>query len=381
MNSYVVPILYGIIFFPIVALFFTFPYMIYQYRKYGSIPPVRVLIVYSFILYLICAYFLVILPLPSIEYVASLKTPTYQLMPFNFINDFIKNTSFNISDAYTYLLILKEPIFYQAIYNTLLFLPFGVYLRYYFKCSFKKTIFYSFLLSLFFELTQLTGLYFIYPRSYRLFDVDDLIINTFGGFVGFYFSSLISKIFPSRDEIDNKAYLEGNTIPLFRRLFAFLLDYFVFFIFTFLCTGFIRSFINIKYSIIYYICMILYYIVYPYMSNGYTIGKKFFKIKIVSLDEKLSIDQIIVRYGLMYFLVFKIPSMLLKYLNSNFLIKILKSKSEFIYLFTSIFLFLFVCYLIKRIHDIGEGKLLIYEKLSRTKNVNMIESIQENNEK
>ena len=146
MNSYVVPILYGIIFFPIVALFFTFPYMIYQYRKYGSIPPVRVLIVYSFILYLICAYFLVILPLPSIEYVASLKTPTYQLMPFNFINDFIKNTSFNISDAYTYLLILKEPIFYQAIYNTLLFLPFGVYLRYYFKCSFKKTIFYSFLL-------------------------------------------------------------------------------------------------------------------------------------------------------------------------------------------------------------------------------------------
>ena len=35
-----------------------------------------------------------------------------------------------------------------------------------------KNIF-SFLLSLFFEVTQLTGLYFLYPGSYRLFDVDD----------------------------------------------------------------------------------------------------------------------------------------------------------------------------------------------------------------
>ena len=31
-----------------------------------------------------------------------------------------------------------------------------------------------------FELTQLSGLYFIYPRSYRLADVNDLINNTVG---------------------------------------------------------------------------------------------------------------------------------------------------------------------------------------------------------
>ena len=56
-------------------------------------------------------------------------------------------------------------------------MPFGVYLRYYFCYHWRKTLQLSFLLSLFFELTQLSGLYFVYPGSYRLFDVDDLIVN------------------------------------------------------------------------------------------------------------------------------------------------------------------------------------------------------------
>ena len=57
----------AIILFPLVALVFTIPYIIYQYHKYGSINSYRSLVVYSFLLYLMVAYFLVILPLPSIE--------------------------------------------------------------------------------------------------------------------------------------------------------------------------------------------------------------------------------------------------------------------------------------------------------------------------
>ncbi len=45
----------------------------------------------------------------------------------------------------------------------LLVLPFGVYLRYYFKCSFfKKTVLASFYCHYFFELTQLSGLLFLF---------------------------------------------------------------------------------------------------------------------------------------------------------------------------------------------------------------------------
>ena len=57
----------AVFFFPLIALLFTLPYVLYNYRKYGSVFSVRILIVYSFVLYMLCVFFLVILPLPSIE--------------------------------------------------------------------------------------------------------------------------------------------------------------------------------------------------------------------------------------------------------------------------------------------------------------------------
>ena len=66
-------------------------------------------------------------------------------------------------------------------FNVLMLIPFGMYLRYYFKCGFKKTILLTALFSFFLELTQLSGLYFLYPGPYRLADVDDIIQNTTGG--------------------------------------------------------------------------------------------------------------------------------------------------------------------------------------------------------
>ena len=176
MSAYKLPIATAFIFFPIIAFVFTLPFLIYQYRKYGSIPFLRSVIFYSFILYLLCAYFLVILPLPTIDEVKNLTTETTQLVPFDFIRQLSNTISFHWNELSSYLTIIKSPTFYIAAFNILLTLPFGVYLRYYFECKWHKIILYGFLLSLFFELTQLTGLYGIYPRPYRLFDVDDLIV-------------------------------------------------------------------------------------------------------------------------------------------------------------------------------------------------------------
>ena len=81
MSAYKIPITTAFIFFPLIAFVFTLPFLIYQYRTYGSIPFLRSTIFYSFILYLLCTYFLVILPLPSIEEVKMLTTPTTQLIP------------------------------------------------------------------------------------------------------------------------------------------------------------------------------------------------------------------------------------------------------------------------------------------------------------
>lgn len=226
MNQYLQVIEQAAIIFPIVALLITLPYLIYNYRKRGSVMSLRVVIVYSFILYLLCCYFLVILPLPSQEYVASLTGPTSQLIPFTFVADIVCEAhlaaSGGLDDAIKSILVNRA--FYQVIMNLLMFVPLGIYLRYYFHFSFKKTVFISFLISLFFELTQLSGLYFIYPRGYRLFDVDDLMINTVGGVVGYLLAGPLTKLLPSRADIDQASYRRSQKVSLLRRLVALFCD-------------------------------------------------------------------------------------------------------------------------------------------------------------
>ena len=86
--SYLYALKMGILVFPILALIFTFPFILNQYHKYGSISRLRVLIIYSFILYMICIYFLVILPLPNRDDVT--HSAGINLCPLAFIGDFFK---------------------------------------------------------------------------------------------------------------------------------------------------------------------------------------------------------------------------------------------------------------------------------------------------
>ena len=60
-------IYWGLLIFPLIAAVFTLPYALYQYNKYGSVSKLRTLIIYSFILYMLIAFFMVCLPLPDWE--------------------------------------------------------------------------------------------------------------------------------------------------------------------------------------------------------------------------------------------------------------------------------------------------------------------------
>lgn len=271
--SYIESIKTALFTFPVIAFLFTIPFILSQYHKYGSIHKLRVLIVYSFILYMITVYFLVILPLPKLSEVTNKMTNMMQLVPFSFISDFIHETSFVITNPSTYLRALKEPCFYTVVFNIFMTVPFGMYLRYYFKCSLKKVAIFSFLLSLFFEITQLTGLYFIYPGPYRLFDVDDLIVNTFGGVLGYYLMGFFRKLLPSREKIDEDSYQAGEVVSGLRRITIFSLDFFLFIIITFVFCFFFRG------SYTKYICFVIYYGVIPLILHGRTIGSKFLNVK------------------------------------------------------------------------------------------------------
>lgn len=271
--SYLISIKTAVIVFPIVALFFTIPFILQQYHRYGSIHKFRVLIIYSFILYVLTMYFLVILPLPSKEEVANLSGEVVQFIPFSFIGDIICETHFSISDPTSFVSLVSHPSFYTTIFNVVMTIPFGVYLRYYFKCSFKKTVLFTFLLSLFFEFTQVTGLYGIYPRPYRLCDVDDLITNTFGGICGYWLAHYLQKYLPSRARLDQDALDEGKKVSGLRRICLFLSDSF-FFLFTYFVLE-----IFVDFSYLFWLYFVIYFAVIPTFLNGQTLVGRFLNVR------------------------------------------------------------------------------------------------------
>lgn len=353
----------ALITFPFIAFLITLPYVLKEYHKYGSVYWYRALIIYSFILYLLTAYFLVILPLPSREEVMALTTPTTQLIPFNFITDFINNSGFVLNDFSTYITALKSSQFIVPVFNIILTIPFGAYLHYYFKFSFKKTVLWSFLLSLFFELTQVTGLYFIYPRGYRLFDVDDLILNTFGGFVGYFVGSLLLKFLPDREEIDDTAKALGRKVSIIRRSLAYCLDWFIATIIFVIINTIFNFSTNFSYYLIF---MVAYFILLPYLFKGQTLGCKFLKIKIVSTkSEKLSLLQMILRTALFYLGYVVLPIILL-IICSNIISYL--SDTILVYSVLLVLLFIFIYYVIC-FFKLAVSKKIFYEKWSKTRMV------------
>lgn len=271
--SYFVSIKTAILVFPLIALLFSVPFVLHQYHKYGSINPLRFLIVYSFILYMITIYFLVILPLPNRDEVV-FKPNMVKLITFGFIKDIMNESSFVLNNPATYIKALKEPCFYTVVFNILMTIPFGMYLRYYFKCNLKKTAWISFLLSLFFELTQITGLYFIYSHPYRVFDVDDLIMNTLGGIIGYFIMGIIDNFLPTRDDIDKESFKDGETVSGFRRITVFVFDLLIYLFITTFVSLFVRT------SYLSSIAFIIYYVIYPYFKNGETLGSGFLGVRL-----------------------------------------------------------------------------------------------------
>lgn len=352
MEVYLESIKTAFLIFPFLAFLITLPYLLLQYHKYGSVPLIRSSIVYTFILYLLTAYFLVILPLPSKEEVLMMPTKIPQLIPFDFVGDFVeafKETSGVLS-------FLKSPIVYTTLFNIAITIPFGIYLRYYFKKKWYTTIIYTFLLSLYFEITQLTGLYGLYPKAYRLFDVDDLIINTLGGLIGYLITPIVTIFLPDRDKIDKLSYKRGKVVSIYRHFLAFLIDIFIFTTIMFI----ILALLNFNDFVLPLIIMTaIYYVILPTITS-HTLGKYLVKIKLESKNKhkhlSIFIRQVILYFGIVFGPIIFIE--LNQYINGLItLFYILFT----IYAYFEIFLKFF-----------GRKKTLIYERLTKTENISTV---------
>ena len=278
MQNYITALLIAALVFPILAFILTIPFMILQYHKYGAITIKKTLIIFSFIFYLLCVLCLAILPLPSLDIVSSSKRPWYNLKLFEFISEMNASNVLDIKDPRTYISIFTTNKILEPLFNILLTVPLGIYLRYYFKKGWFTTILYSFLLSLFLEVTQLSGLYYIYPRPYRLFDVNDLFNNTLGGLLGFILTPLFSFFLPTRDQLDEESLRRSKDVSFTRRFIGYLIDMILLF--------FILAICPIQFRFINTLIIGLYFSLSTFIFNGFTFGKFIVHIKLTNPKKK-----------------------------------------------------------------------------------------------
>lgn len=385
MQAYLQPIRSAVYLFPFVALVFTLPYMAVQYRRYGAILALRTVIVYSFILYLMCAYLLTILPLPSRETVEGLTSPTLQLIPFYQLWDLWQSTGFVPWDPSTYRALLLSRNFFQMVANVVMFVPLGVYLRYFFARNARQVLRIALCISLFFELTQLTGLFFIYPRPYRLADVDDLITNTLGAMLGYLLAPLLTKPLPSRERMDAVAYRRGTYVSFTRRAFAALIDacmmLLLALVWLLLDTGLRRLLLGRDsqhllwlLGIGYLACIALYFILGEWLWRGQTLGKRLLHIRLVDLRTggRPRLWQCALRYGILYLVIMPQPLYVVLLALHAF-----ENPHQRLVLGIAILLLLMVYvlfWLLVLIHAFTRSIQLLHDKLSQTRNISTVQA-------
>jgi glycopeptide antibiotics resistance protein len=113
--------------------------------------------------------------------------------------------------------LLRDPAFLQIALNVLLFVPLGYFLRVILRRGVVVATLAGLAVSLLIELTQRTGVWNLYDCAYRLFDVDDLLVNTLGATVG----SLVSMLVVRRRRPD---VVLPTTITIGRRVTGLVCD-------------------------------------------------------------------------------------------------------------------------------------------------------------
>lgn len=134
------------------------------------------------------------------------STVTFQYIPFYFFGDWIDHYHANGMD-WRLLNSMKLTFF-----NFILLLPLGVYLVVIFGIkNMKSAITILFLTTLLIESYQVLFSYFGLIRS-RIFDVDDIMLNSLGGMLGFLITLLSVKVINKMRVNRSSPYLCVNSL-------------------------------------------------------------------------------------------------------------------------------------------------------------------------
>jgi glycopeptide antibiotics resistance protein len=171
----------------VLAVLLLVPFIYRTYRRRGELGLGASVVAFGFLVYGIALVAYTMLPLPPLDaaWCATHTRFTHaQVDPVAIVADIRKFPG-----------VLRNPAVQQGVFNVVLFLPLGAYLRLYLQRRGVPTVVLTgFAVSLLIECTQLTGNWFLFPCPYRLFDVDDLITNTLGTALGVLGAPLLRRL-------------------------------------------------------------------------------------------------------------------------------------------------------------------------------------------
>ncbi|MCA1189011.1 MULTISPECIES: VanZ family protein [unclassified Saccharopolyspora] len=221
-DAYLLPIRTAAVLFPLLAFVLLVPVAVVLYRRHG-VMRWWALSFYAFLYYLITAYCLVLMPLPGTAVDVCREYPRmgqWQLTPGNTFADVWKESGHRVTFGD---LVLHNSAVIETGFNLLLLLPLGVFLRYHFRRGPWTSLAVAAAVALSFEVTQGTGVFGIYPCPYRLFDVDDLVVNTLGAMLGWWLGGQVGRAMPALNALDERV-LARHPVPFGRRAVALVLD-------------------------------------------------------------------------------------------------------------------------------------------------------------
>ena len=296
---------------PFIALFFALPYTVYGYVRTKIVDVWKCTYLYTFCLYFLCAYFVTWLPLPTAETLSNLKPMSefIQLVPFQSFLDIERET------------LMRDLAI--ILFNVAMTMPLGYFLREFFHVSLKKAVLIGFLTSLLYEITQLTGLFFLYPRAYRIFDIDDLIINTLGAYLGYVIAPVLSVLLPSVSDTKNLRLVQGSEVAFAQRAIAAAIDFMMVLasaILVIVCVPALHVPMTSRESLLRFPLFFAFFMMiaggYSYLLGGSTVGYKLTGLRLMTGNgQPANRLQCLMRTLMMYIGVFSIPFWVLFFMS------------------------------------------------------------------
>ncbi|MEV4686779.1 VanZ family protein [Microbacterium sp. LWH3-1.2] len=161
------------------------PFVALSYRRRGGFGVGRFVIWGAALVSVMAIWTYTLVPLPDPDTIACVGVNT----DVTAIADDLRGALVRRGGAFA-----TDPAVLQLLLNVLLFVPLGFFLRVLGGRGVITALVAGLGLSGFVEVSQLTGVWGLYPCAYRVFDVDDLLTNTLGAVLG----SLLALAVPRR---------------------------------------------------------------------------------------------------------------------------------------------------------------------------------------